>query len=1037
MKISEISIRRPVFTTMVIGALVVFGIVLYTRLKVDRFPDVDFPVVTVTVVYPGASPETLERQVAKPLEESINSLSGIRTLRSTSVESVVQVVAEFELGVDLDAAVQDVRDKVAAVKSDLPDAAEEPVVEKLDLGAAPVLQLAVSSKDPRGLAIYVQDTLKPELERVAGVGQVEILGNTEREVQVELEPDALRAYGLTANDVVGALGHQNIEVPGGRIDAGRQELGLRTDALYRDASKLGGLTVASVGGKPIYLHDVAKVVDGFEEKRSDALLDGRPAVGIVLRKQSVANTVKVADAVHAALGAIRSNAPAGTEIDVVQDNSTPIRASIESVQFDLVLGAFLAIAIILVFLRDLRATLISALALPTSVIGTFGFVAMMGFTLNLMTTLALSLSIGILIDDAIVVIENIVRRRTVFGEGPMEAAERGTAEIGLAVLATTFSIVAVFVPVAFMQGMIGQFFYQFGLTVAVAVLLSLFVSFTLTPMLSARFLKPHHGAAKGISGLIERRLDALDHAYRGVIRGALRHRGWTLVAAVVLLIGTFMLVPLLGFEFIPIEDQSQFNVRVELPVGSSLGATEQVAEQLATKMRSVPGVTSTFTTVGGGAQEQVNLATVLVQLLPMRERAFHQTAMMAYARELFADVPGARISVEPVDTTGTAAGRNAQLQLDLRGTDLAALDRAAKQIEADMKKAGGYVDVDTSARGGKPELRVDVRRDVADDLGLVSAQIAGTVRTLVAGTVATQIETSNDRVDVRVRLADADRGSIAPVLASTVRTPAGRLVEIGSVAKVERVTGPSRIDRQARQRQVSVYANLDGKPLGDAMTETARFADAAVTGDMVHAFGGTAQLMEESMHSMLFSLFLAVICVYMILAAQFESFVHPFTIMVSLPFSLIGAFGALLLTGQPMSIFAMIGLIMLFGLVTKNAILLVEFANQLHERGEPLHQALENAGAVRLRPILMTTAAMVLGMLPVAIGHGEGGEVRAPMGVAVIGGLLTSTLLTLIVVPVVYSFIEGGRERVRALARRWGKDDDARAAADVAPEVAQ
>ncbi|MCB9541389.1 MAG: efflux RND transporter permease subunit [Myxococcales bacterium] len=1002
---------------MMIGAIVVFGIVLYGRLNVDLYPEVDFPIVTVTTIYPGADPETMESQVADPIEEALNSLGGIRSLRSVSLESVAQVFVEFDLDVDAAAATQDVRDRLGTVT--LPDGVEElPRVQKLDLGAAPVLQIAVSGRsDLAGLTRYIEDRLKPSLERVPGVGQVDVIGSSEREIHVFVDPQALRSRGLTFTDVTGALAAQNIDLPGGRIDDGERALVVRTTATAGTVEALQALVLTTIHGVPVRLGELARVEDGFEERTSAARFDEQDAIAVIIRKQSDANTVEVADAVALALGELRADAPAGVRIDTLVDNSRPIRASIETVQLDLILGAFLAVAIIFIFLRDLRATIISALALPTSVIGTFAFVQVMGFTLNMMTTLALSLSIGILIDDAIVVIENIVRRRSALGEAPMEAAARGTAEIGLAVLATTLSIVAVFVPVAFMEGMLGQFFYEFGLTVAFAVLLSLFVSFTLTPMLSARFLGAHHGAARGLSGLVEKVLVGLENAYRRLVRGALRHRFVTMVVAIATLVGTLMLVPRIGFEFTPVQDNGQFNVKLDLPPGTSLAATEQRAAAIAGRIREIPGVSSTFTTVGGGDQAQTNAAVIVVSLVPKDARRFHQTEAMAHIRAVLAGTPRAIISVEPLTAVG-GGQRNAAVQLDLRGPDLAALGASADAIAARLRAAGGYVDVDTTARPGKPEIEVAFDRERAADVGVQGFTVARTVRGLIAGEVATEFESGGERYDVRVQLPPALRASVETVERAQVRTAGGALVDLRDVGRVERGIGPSRIDREARQRQVSIYANLEGKALGDAITEVGAIADEVLPDGITHAFGGTSRLMRESLASMALALFLAIICVYMILASQFESFAHPFTIMMSLPFALIGAFGGLLISGHHMSIFGMIGLIMLMGLVTKNAILLVDFANQLRGEGASVTQALEDAGAVRLRPILMTTAAMIFGMLPVAIGHGDGGEVRAPMGVVVIGGLVTSTVLTLVVVPVVYALMEGLIERLGRLRRR-------------------
>jgi hydrophobe/amphiphile efflux-1 (HAE1) family protein len=1004
---------------MVIGAIVVFGALFYTRLNVDMFPEVNYPIVTVTTIYAGAGPETMESQISDPIEEALNSLSGVESLRSASLEGISQVYVEFEMDIDVGTATQEVRDKLSTVTQDLPPGAETPNVQKLDIGAAPVMQIGISGGDTSKLLTYAEDTLKPSLERINGVGLVNIVGGRSREMHVWLRPEALRGYGITAEEVVGALRTQNLDLPGGRISRGKRELVVRTDAQVRTAPELASLIVATRGQSVVHLRDLARVEDTFEEQRSAADIDGSTAVVLTIQKQSDANTVKVAEAVSTQLPALNASLPDGATLSVLVDNSLSIRASIDTVELDIILGGVLAVLIILLFLRDLRATLISAVALPTSVIGTFIFVNLMGFTLNMMTTLALSLSIGILIDDAIVVIENIVRRRTEYGETPHEAASRGTAEIGLAVLATTLSIVAVFVPVAFMDGLIGQFFFQFGMTVAFAVLLSLFISFTLTPMLASRFLKVHsHAEATGISKWIEAVLVGLERGYRRVIQFALRRRALSMIAATFALIGSCAMVPMLGFEMMPVQDKAQYNVSLELPSGTSLEETIERSEVVAERLRSLPGVESTLLTVGGGALERVNTSLVVVTLTPRSERSFHQLKSMADVRTLLADEESMTVAVEEIAAVSSGE-RTAAMQLDLRGDDIDAMAATAQRIMQDMQNAGGYVDVDSSFRGGKPEIRVDVDRNRAGDFGIRGAQVATTVRTMLAGDVATQIERDGERYDVRVQLPRSET-EIFSGPQPQIRGMTGVLVDLDQVAKVRELEGPASISREARQRQVSIYANLDGsKALNEAMTEVERFAAAQTASeDIQYAFGGNAKRLNETTSSMLFALLLAIGCVYMILASQFESFLHPLTIMASLPFSMIGALGALVLSGMTMSIFAMIGFIMLMGLVTKNAILLVDFAVALRKGGQSINDALENAGAIRLRPILMTTIAMIFGMLPVAIGHGDGGEMRAPMGVAIIGGLISSTLLTLVVVPVIYSLLEGAKMRV---SRRLGQ----------------
>lgn len=1008
MKLAEVSIKRPVFTAMVISAIVVFGGFLYFRLAVDMLPDVDAPVVTVTTIYPGATPETLESQVAEPIEEALGTLGGVDMMRSVCLESVSQVIIAFELDVDLDVAVQDVRDRIATIQGDLPDDAEEPMVEKLDLGAAPVLQLAVTGEaDASELARFAEDVVQARLQQMNGVGQVELVGSREREVHVWLDPSALRSRGLTALEVVQSLGAQNIEIPGGRIDRGDQELILRTDASASSVEELERLALATIpNGGVIRLGDVARVVDGLEERRSLAVLDDQPAIAVVVRKQSGQNTVAVAQDVMAALDSLRALAPPGVEIRVLLDGSSFIRSSIEAVEFDLVLGALLAVLIIFFFLRDPRATFISALALPTSVIGTFAFIYVMGFTINILTSLALSLSIGILIDDAIVVIENIARRRSKLGESARVASLKGTSEIGLAVFATTLSIVAVFVPVAFTQGMVGRFLLQFGLTVAFAVMLSLFVSFTLTPMLSARLLSEHGGEERGLSRLIGRLLDGIDAAYRRAIAWVLDHRVISMGVALASLAGAVFIAPMLGFEMLPSSDRGQFNVRVEMPPGTSLDRTAEEARVIASGIRELPGVTSTFTRVGGGLMGQVNQAEILVTLVPTTERAYGEQDAIGHVRQMLGSNEQRLIGVESLPVISAGGNRMAPIEVILQGDDLEQLGEAAEHLAQRMSETEGFVDVETTLRPGQPEIRVDVDRGLAAELGVLGAPVAMTVRMLVAGQVATTLEEEGERHDVRVQLPPEARTSASTIRRSQVRSAMQQLVDVGTVATVVESSGPTRIDRYNRQRQVTVYSNLDGLAQSDAINLVEQYLAADLPAGVTYEQGGMGRELGETMSSLGVALLLAILCIYMVLASQFESFVHPFTIMISLPFSAIGAFAALLITGQTMSIMAMIGFIMLMGLVTKNAILLVDFANQRRREGMEMKEALIDAGATRLRPILMTTAAMIFGMLPAAIGHGEGGEMRSGMGITVIGGLLTSTVLTLLVVPVVYTFFD-------------------------------
>jgi HAE1 family hydrophobic/amphiphilic exporter-1 len=1008
MKLADISIKRPVFATVMMAVLVVFGVFSYPRVGVDMFPEIEFPIVTVTAVYPGADPETVESRVIDKLEEAVSTVNGIKTLRSTSMENVGVLFIQFELERKVDQAVQDVRDKVSVVLGELPEDLDPPIVQRVDMGAAPILSLAVAAPIPlRDLTKLADDVIKQQLQTINGVGGVDILGGQNREFQVWIDPGKLESYSLAVGDVMQALAAQNVEIPGGRLDVGAKELSVRTLGQVHTKKQLENIIITASGGAPVRIGDVARVEDGVEEKRSYSSLNGKSALAMTVKKQSGSNTVEVAAAVKETVKKLQSQLPKGTTLSIPTDNSTFIRNSIHDVEVDLVYGGLLAVLIIFFFLHDWRATLISALALPVSVIATFAFIKAMGFTFNMMTMLALSLSIGILIDDAIVVIENI-HRHLEQGAPPLKAAGEATGEIGLAVMATTASILAVFVPVATMKGIIGRFFVQFGMTVAFAVSVSLFVAFTLTPMLSSRMLKVHSGKKSAVGQGIERFLGKIDLVYRKLLAGALAHPVVTIGVAVLALVGSLVLARTIPTEFMATEDRGQFSVKIELPTGTALGVTEKYAEEVATDIRTMPGVTATFVTVGGGTMGEVNRADIQVNLVSKRERKFDQGKMITFIRDRYAKRTNALFAVEPVNMVGGggSAFRSAVVQFNIRGNNYEKLNQAAHEIGDVLKTRGGYVDIDTSYRGGKPEVAIDIDRDRAADLGVPMAQIAMTIRSLVAGQKATEITTDGDRYDVRLKLDESFRQNPADLLTLKVRSTTGQLVALSNVVSIAPSAGPAKIDRQARQRQVTLYSNLNIKTLGQAIPEINQIAKEKLPANFVSDWAGMGDIMKESFANLLGSLLLAVIIVYLVLAAQFESFVHPFTIMLSLPLSLVGALGGLILSHQPLGIMAMIGVILLMGLVTKNAILLVDYTNTLRRQGMSRSEALLAAGPVRLRPILMTTAAMVFGMIPVATGMSEGGELRAPMAITVIGGLITSTLLTLVVIPVAYEQID-------------------------------
>lgn len=999
MILSEVSVSRPVFTTMMILALLVFGIWAYPKVGVDEYPEVEFPFVTVLTVYPGADPESVETKVVDKLEEAINSINGIEELRSTSSENVGLIMVQFELERDVDQAVQDVRDQVASVMGELPDDIEAPIIQKFDIGAAPIVSLVVSGpRSTRELTRLADDVVKQRLQTIRGVGNIDIVGGQEREFSVHVNPSALQRYGLTVQDVAQAVAMQNIAIPGGRVEHAGSEFTIKTEGEVFSAEELGDIVISSFQGRPLRVSDVAQVEDAEEEKRSHASLNGAAAVSLTIQKQSDANTVEVAHLVQQEIDVLRGELDADITLTVPVDNSVYIEKSINDVKFDLVFGAFLAVLIIMLFLRDWRATFISALALPTSVIATMAFIYMMGFTFNTMTMLALTLSIGILIDDAIVVIENI-HRHLELGKTPVKAARVGTAEIGLAVLAITASIVAVFVPVATMKGIIGRFFFQFGLTVAFAVSVSLFVAFTLTPMLSARMLRVQHNPGV-LSQMIEKVMVGLDKVYEVVVRLALRHIILTLLVAVGAFVGAIALAKFIPFEFMPHEDRGEFSVYVEMPAGTPLEETMRVVDDVTTQLRQMPGVELTFATMGGGAQGEVNKGLVHVELVDKKERSFSQADAMEYARTQLSGIKDAMLAVEPAGGIGGGGGqRQGDLQYLLLGNDYDDLNESADLLVDKLKDVKGFVDVDKSSRAGKPEVQILINRARAADLNVPVAMIGAAIRTLYAGDKVSEIAADGDRYDVRVRLGPEYRKDPGEILDLSVRSTTGQLVALSNIVEVKMGTGPTQIEHFNRRRQVTVLANLEGLALGDAITQIDSISKDVLLPGVRSELGGRAKNLAQSMGYMLEALILAVILIYLILASQFESFVHPLTIMFSLPLSLVGALGGLVLTGMTMNIFTMIGFIMLMGLVTKNAVLLVDYTNQLRrEEHMATFDALVRAGVVRLRPILMTTAAMVFGMLPVALG----GDAKSAMAVAVIGGLITSTLLTLVVVPAIY-----------------------------------
>ncbi len=1016
MNLSHGAIRRPVATLMAASALVVFGLISWGRLPVSLFPDVDIPVVTVTVIYEGAAPETVETDVTDVIEEAVNTIGGVKTIRSESTEGMAQIFIEFELETDVDVAVQEVRDRIAAVRFDLPPEIKPPIIEKFDPDSAPILAIVLAGPAPiRELTRFADDILKPRLEAVPGVGAVRIVGGREREVRIWCRLDDLYRFGITAQDVVDALRSGHVEVPGGRLELATREIVVKTDAEARQVSDFANIVIAYRNFVPIYLKDVATVEDGEEPARSLSRLNGQPAVSLMVRRQSGTNLVAVAERVKKELRRIQAGGlPEGYTLTLAQDLSVFVRQSVAEAQRELFRAALLAVLVVLVFLRSLRGAFVVAMTIPTTIIGSYAAMYAFGFSANMMSMLALTISVGMIIDDSIVVLENVYRHMEE-GQGPLAAAFAAMHEIGFAVVVTSVAICAVFLPVAFMRGIVGRFFYEFGLTVTFAVVISTTVALTLSPMLCSRLLRLGTANSRLVRWS-ELLFVAIERGYARAIAWVLRLRWLTLLAAAAFFAFSLTLAGRLGKEFVPEQDESQFNVQVQTPLGSTLQQTAAITEELERRLRKLPGVRSLFTTIGAGMEGRVNVATILVQLVPREERPLSQQQIMQLARRQLAPFTHLKISVENIPRVSGGGFRAAPIQYNLRGPDLDQLVRLARRTAERMRRVPGIVDVNLSYESGKPQLQIVPDRTRARDLGFDPRKIGRTVRLLVGGEEVAEYEEGGKRYDVRLRLAGSDRERVQAVRMLPLRTATGDLVQLQQVADVRLAVGPMQIDRQDRRRQVTVMANLEpGMPLGQAMArirELERTVRMPATVETV--FTGAGELMTESFESINFSLFLAVVLIYMTLAAQFESFVQPLVIMVSLPLSVGGAFVALLLADRTLNVFSMIGMIMLMGLVTKNAILLIDRTNQLRREGLAPDDALRKAGAQRLRPILMTALSTMAGMLPVALGTGAGSETRGPMGLCVLGGMISSTLLTLFVVPALYSVLTrhgGGNQK--------------------------
>ena len=1019
MILTRISVNHPVFATMLMVALLVFGIYSYQRLPIEQLPDIDLPVVAVVTSYPGASPEAVENDIVKPIENAVNTISGIDTIQSVAQMGQAMVIILFDMDVQSSAAAQDVRDRLAQIEANLPDNAGDPQILRFDPSELPVVSLAVSSDtmSARDLTALTDDVIVSRLSIIPGVGRATVVGGVPRQLNVLIDPDRLAAFSVGVGEVTQALRAENQNLAAGSITEGSAVQSIQVEGRVEDANDFLDIIVARRGGQPVRLGDVATIEQGQADATSLAILNGQPALAIDVVKTQGANTVQVAEEVRKAVAELNEREmPEGVEIEIVRDNAVAVEQSFEAVQNMLVEGAILAVVIVFLFLNSWRSTVITGLTLPISIIGSMTVLYFLGFTLNMMTLMALSLAVGILIDDAIVVRENIMRHLHM-GKTHRQAALDATDEIGLAVLATTLSIVAVFLPVAFMEGILGRFFLQFGVTVSVAVLISLFVAFTLDPMLSSVWYDPaaNPNAKRGPIGRAVEQFDRffawLSGRYTALLRWCLRHRKTTVGVAVAAFLGSFMLFPLVGVEFVPAADNSEFQIDVETPIGSSLEHTASKVRQVNAALEQFPEVLGTYATLNAGTTTGDNRATILVTMVPPGERDRTPTQMTDPVREALRTIPGADFNVGAAGGLGTVG---AAIQVSLYGDDFRVLDRLSDELVARLQQIPGLQDIETSLDNPQPVLGVRIDRDAASDLGVSLQQIGASLSPMLGGEQVTEwTDLQGDNFAVVVRLPEEARDNVAVLgalpIAQSGATGSSSVIRLDQVAEIVQSEGPGEIQRLDLARQVTVTANLAG---GAQLGTVAPLVQQAIDSlDLPAGYrasqGGEAEQLEETFGAAGSALLLAVIFIYLVLASQFGSFLQPVAIMISLPLALIGVMVGLLVGGSTLNMFSAIGFIMLMGLVVKNAILLVDNANQRRREGLNLYDALVEAGATRFRPIVMTTLAMIFGMLPLALNLHEGSGQNAPMAHAVIGGLISSSLLTLVVVPVILTYIDG------------------------------
>ena len=1017
-------IRRPVLTLVMFFVIAIFGAYGYFQLPTRELPDIDFPIVSVNVVLPGAEPEVIETEILEPLEEEINTVEGLKELTSTAREQVGTVTAEFELWRDIDIAAQDVRDRVNRAQRDLPNGIEAPIVRKLDLDAQAIMWVALQGDDRWDavrLTDYASNVLKERLESVRGVGRIQIGGERLYAVRVRLDPALLAAHHLTVQDVVATIQRNNVDIPSGRIESMEREFLVKTKGQFSSPEPINDLIITYENGAPVRIADVGEAVAGVENDRQIARFDEDLSVGLGVVKQSDANTVALAETVRARMKELAEEFPPGLTYSIASDNSVYVSENISDLMFTIVLATGLVVVVVLVFLRSFWGTFITTLAIPTSLLGGMALIYLFGFSLNVLTMLGLILVIGIVIDDAIVILENSYRHMEE-GAEPTPAARVGPTAVAFAAVANPLSLGAVLIPVAFTRGFIGPFFNEFGLTVAVTVFASTFTALTLTPMLCSKLLRApgQHGRVFRLS---ESMFNGMERGYRWVLDRAFNHRFLTVVLGIAAFAGGIWFFNQLSTEFAPNVDRGEFMLVFEIPEGGTLSATDEFAHKIEAVLRETPEVADQFLAIGlsRGGPGKVNEGMAFVNMTDEEDRERHQMEVMEELRQRFGAIPDGRVFV--LEQSGGPGG-GAPLQVVLEGFDLDELARQQEVVMNWMRQQPEFVGVNSNLKMNKPQVDITINRDKASEMGISAADIANTLRFLLGQPEISEIERRSERYEVIPEV--ADRGNQVPAMLGDlyVRSAAGDLVALANLVDIEETIGPSEIHHFNRIRSATISAsNPPNVALGDALQRLEQYLAEELPSGVDYSLTGEAQDFQESFYYLSIALVFSVVFIYLILSAQFESFLYPLSILVALPLATVGAFGLLYALGMTFNIFSFIGLIMLMGMATKNAILLVDYTKVLVLRGREHVEAAKEAAQTRFRPVLMTAFSTILGMMPIALGYGAGGEARAPLGVAVAAGMFTSTVLTLIVVPVVYTLFDAVQIRIVNLFRRKPREE--------------